>query len=433
VTARQPNRRNRAAGEGTVYRRQDGRWVAQVSLGTDHNGNRRRLTAYGRTKRQAVDKLSVLRAQAEHGLDSIDRRTKIADFCRVWADTVAPQTIRDTTAAHYRWLLDHYVLPIIGRYRLDELTPEHIARMQLQLRTSGLSVSTVRRARAVLHNALNYAVRTGRLASNPVSLVPPLRRGEQDPQPKAGHLELHEAQQLLAHAVHTELDGVIAIAVALGLRLGEILGLQWDDIDLDRHTLTVNRTLKEARRRSPDGTYLVQLLAYPPKTAKSRRTLLVPDMVETALRRTRTQQREAQIRAGAAWLDSGHVFTHGAGGPLMPSNLRRRYHRLLKDAGVRRVRFHDLRHTAAVLMLQAEAPLEAVSDALGHASIGITKDIYAPAVPELADRAVVLLDQLLTGTEATPLPAAASSAVTNRRSTSLPTGRAGRAPAWRDM
>ncbi len=385
----------RCAGEGSVYQRSDGRWVAEVSVGLDQAGKRCRRTRYAKTRAEAVKKLRALQREIDDGTAAISERPTVAEFCIGWAQDIAPQTIRDTTAAQYRWVLDRYVLPHLGRHKLVDLTPEHVARMQTALSDSGLAVNTVRQARRVLNIALNYAVRRRLLASNPVSVVPPLRRPGDEDESKVSHLSREETVQLLATASTTELDGIVTIAVCMGLRLGEVLGLQWGDVNDARDTLTVSRTLKEARTRSRDGTYLVALTTYPPKTRKSKRTLLVDGPVAAALRRQRARQAEQRLAAGSAWRGEGWVFTTGDGGPLHPSNVRRRFKLLLKKASIREIRFHDLRHSFAVLALEAEVPLEQISEALGHASIQITKDTYASVVPVLADRAIAAVASYL--------------------------------------
>ncbi len=385
-----------AVGPGSVYQRKgDDRWVATVSLGVDHTGKRIRRTGYAKTEAEANRKLRSLLREADEGKATIRERPTVAEFCTMWAEDIAPQGVRDTTATQYRWILDRYVLPLIGSRRLLDLTPEHVAQMQTTLSDSGLAVNTVRQARRVLNIALNYAVRRGLLPSNPVAVVPQLRRSENDQRPNVNHLSRRETVELLEAASSSDLDGIITLAVCMGLRFGEVLALQWNDINDGENTVTIRRTLKEARIRSADGTYLVDLVAYPPKTFKSNRTLPVEGPVAAALGRQRARQARQRLAAGVAWCDDGWVFTTGDGGPQYPSNVRRRFKKLVKTAGLRSIRFHDLRHTFAVLALEAEVPLEQVSEALGHASIQITKDIYAAVVPVLADRAIAAVASYL--------------------------------------
>ena len=391
-----PKTRSRKYGQGSVYQRADGRWVASLEREPASGGRRRRRSVYRATKTDANRALRTLIAAHEAGDDSDDRRLTVEQFCDSWLRWIAPLNCRESTVTHYRWLLEHYAMPELGHIRLVALTAQHVGALLIHLGERGLSVSTRRQVRVALHSVVGQAVAQGLLRQNPVSQTPRPALATKDRQGCHDALTVSQVQVLLAGAKGSSLEGPLTVAIGLGLRQGEILGLHWSDIDLDRKTLQVNRTLKPTRLRQPDGSHRVVPQTQDPKTPHSRRRLGLTGEVVAALRSTRQSQVMARLAAGNAWKDLDYVFTTATGTAIDASNLRYRFKRLLTQCELPSIRFHDLRHTAANLMLQAGAPLEAVSEALGHSSIQITKDIYAPHVPGLADRAVEALNELLT-------------------------------------
>jgi integrase len=239
-------------------------------------------------------------------------------------------------------------------------------------------------------------------------------------------LTLEEANAYLSAFVDTPLDAFVHLCIYLGLRRGEALGLKWDDIDFDAETLKVRRTLKEGTRFLPDGSGLTRPVCDEPKTKSSRREVQLSRPCLVALRRQRSRQRELRLAAGSAWQDSGFVFTNRLGGAIYASNVNHMYGGVIRRSGLRYVRIHDLRHTVAALMLASEVPLEAVGQVLGHSSLSVTKDIYAPWVPALTNRATAILASALEGRFDSPERRVANASALGRR----PSRRAGRDPRW---
>jgi integrase len=248
----------------------------------------------------------------------------------------------------------------------------------------GLSAATRRQARAILRRALAHAERWELVNRNVAALVdaPRTERSKLD-----DVLSVDEAHALLWAARDSELDALLTIAVAIGIRKGELLALPWRNIDLDSRLVTVSGTLK----RRPG----VGLVVDTPKTQRGARTIPLPNVAVDALRRHRRRQLEARLAAGKRWADSGFVFTTPIGTPIDPDNLTKAFHTACDTAGVRRRRFHALRHSAATLMLAAGTPLEVISKTLGHAGYAITADIYARVVPGLQRDAADAMDVVL--------------------------------------
>lgn len=244
-----------------------------------------------------------------------------------------------------------------------------------------------------------------------------------------------QARTLIAATRHHRLGAIVSVATALGLRQGEALGLRWQDIDFDAGTLSVRQALERsggdsaARRplaverrelririaaapqRSPERRELTQQLQanrakwrelrsqlrfVEPKSARSRRTIRMPQIVIAALKSHRRQQLEERMAIGEAWQDSGLVFTSPIGTPMEPRNMTREFHRMLKAANVPRVRFHDLRHTAATLLLAQGIDPRTIMETLGHSQISLTLNTYSHVLPALQADAAAKLDAILS-------------------------------------
>jgi integrase len=374
----------RGQGEGAIYRRaSDGKWVGAVELGYE-SGKRRRKTVYGKSRMDVVKKIHEVHKVLDKSLSLPDERTTVAAFLQWWVTEVLPGSVKDSTADGYRWVIDRYLIPHIGRVRLAQLRPEHVHSMLKALEGQGLSPRTCRQARTILGRALKQAERWGKVSRNVVALVdaPPLNKTE-----VGDALTITEAEALLTAAARDRIGALVTVALALGVRRGEALGLQWSDVDLNTGQIVIQRTLK---RRVGHG-----LVVDTPKTAHSNRTLPIPSVCIDALRDHRLRQGEERRAAGSAWQETGFVFTTPIGTPIDPRNLTREYHRLTVKAGLGPRRFHALRHSAATLMLAMGVKLEVISSVLGHAGYAITADIYAKVGPMLKVDAIEAMDSAL--------------------------------------
>lgn len=383
---------------GTVfYDESRGRWVAQLDVGRSATGGRRRAKRTATTEAGAERALKKLIAEQEQQRLATGSTQTMEQFARFYLRKEADPG-RKTTLATYEYLWNHYAKPIIGHRRVRDLTSQEVADMLAVLRERGLSVSTIKRVRGVVHIICGAAVRHEIIVSNPVSRVRPPRMhatatNVQEP------LTLAEAQQLLAAVQGHPLEAFVHLALATGMRRGEILGLKWTDVDYSAEppTVAVRRSLVEGSRILPDGSGVSEPTFNPPKTRNGLRTIPLAAQTMSALGRQRARQSKQRLRAGDAWQESDLVFTNELGGALWPSNVYKAFRRLLKDAGIRHVRIHDLRHTTAVLMLIHDVPLEQISQTLGHSTLEITKDIYANHVPELIAKATLTFGPHLYG------------------------------------
>ncbi len=255
----------------------------------------------------------------------------------------------------------------------------------MELLAAGLAPATVLQAHRVLSRALKVAVQRGRVGRNVCTLVdsPTLARTEVEP------LTPREARQVLQVAARTRNGTRWSVALALGLRQGEALGLPWDAVDLDAGTMRVRQALQ---RQAGRGLVLVE-----PKSSAGRRTIALPKQLIDALREHRTAQREERLRASTAWTDHGLVFAQPNGHPIDPRSDHRAWRALLRQADVRPARLHDARHTAAIVMLTLGVPPRVVMQVLGHSQISLTLGTYSHVVPELAEDAATRVGDALWG------------------------------------
>jgi integrase len=248
---------------------------------------------------------------------------------------------------------------------------------------SGLAPATVHKLHVVLHKALKAAVADGLIPRNAAAglKLPRIIREEINP------LDPEEARHLLETASGDRLEALYVLALNTGMRLGELLALKWDDVDLERGVLRVRRTLTHV-----DKAYVLG----EPKTKKSRRTIRLTAGAVQALRDHLARQLEEMERMGSLYQPGGLIFATEAGTIINPSNLRNRsFKPLLKRAGLRPIRFHDLRHTCATLLLGKDVNPKIVSEMLGHASVSITLDIYSHLLPDMQERAARALEDML--------------------------------------
>jgi len=374
-------RRNRGHGAGTIKQRADGRWEAQLSL----PGGKRK-SVYGRTRREVQDKLTAALRDVQQGLPLPDGRTTVRQFLARWLEDSARPGIRPSTFASYETLIRVHIAPALGGVALAALTPQHVQRFLNEKLQAGVSPRRVQMMRAVLRSALNQALTWGMVPRNAAALAPSPRVVR----PDVPVLTPAGAQELIAGIRGDPLEALYIAALGTGLRQGELLGLRWRDIDFDTVTITVRAQLQRVR-----GEWRLM----EPKTARARRTLGVDPMVVEALREHRVRQFQDRLLAGSRWRDPipDLVFRNGVGNPLDAPTVTHRFQRALERAGLPRMRFHDLRHGAASLLLSQGVHPRVVMEQLGHSQISLTMNTYAHVASELQRDAARRLGSILGG------------------------------------
>jgi integrase len=371
----------RGHGEGSIFQRKDGRWVATVNLGYE-GGRRSRKSFYGRTRGEVKDALAKTLRDVQLGLPvKGDERETVGHYLHRWLDASAP-SVRARTVRGYRSIIEQHLVPGIGQVPLAKLSAAQVQTM-LNHKASA-APQTVRNIHAVLRRALNQAMRWGLVPRNVATLVdlPRARRHE------VVALAARDARSILDAMSGDRLEPLVTVTLLTGLRQGEVLGLRWQDIDLEAGSLTVRHALQRMDRR-------VELVE--PKTGRSRRTLALAPTALAALREQRKVQLQDRLWAGSRWQEGDFVFTTSKGTPLTGAEVTRQFQRLLAAAGVARMRFHDLRHGCASLLLAQGVHPRVVMDQLGHSTITLTMNTYSHVVPELQREAADRMEAALAG------------------------------------
>jgi integrase len=354
-------------GEGSIFRRKDGRWESALAY-TDEAGDRQRRRFYGRTKAEVRSKLDEARRRLHDGDPVKDATVTVAAWVESWIGAaLAASNRKISTRENYATLARTHLVPApFGSIRLDRLKPSDVESLLVAKRAAGKSASTQRTIHSVLRACLEIAVRDGLLRRNPAAMV-----ARPSPQvTEALYYTGDEVERLLAVAKDDRLFALIVFMVGTGLRRGEALALRWADVEYeeaDDATARVRSTLARAAG---------QLVLSEPKTDKSRRTVPLPRQVAEELRLHHARQAAERLRAGSAWRDLGLVFPNEVGGFWEPRGVARRFAVLAHDAGLNGS-LHTLRHTTATMLLMAGTPMRVVQELLGHSSFAITADVYA--------------------------------------------------------
>jgi integrase len=378
--------RKRGNGEGSIYPVKDksGRVTGYRGSYWVHTkaGPKRRYLS-GKRREDVANKLAKALGNRADGLVFDAGTLTVGEYLDRWLKDVR-DTVRQSTYQGYEYAIRPHIGPALGRIALKNLSPAHARWFYQDRLDSGLAPATVHKLHVVLHKALKAAVADGLVPRNVTAELKPPRitREEIDP------LDAEQARRLLETARGDRLETLYVLALNTGMRQGELLALKWDDVDLERSLVRVRRTLT----RSDKGFVLGE-----PKTKKSRRTIRLTAGAVQALRAHLSRQLEEIERMGSLYEPGGLIFATETGSIINPSNLRNRsFKPLLRLAGLRPIRFHDLRHTCATLLLGKEVNPKIVSEMLGHASVSITLDIYSHLLPDMQEKAAKALEEALT-------------------------------------
>ena len=366
----------RGHGEGTIYQRGPRQWCAMVTIGYDEAGRRKRRAVYGKTQEDVRQKLHKLQHQAASGISIAVHRQTLAEFLDRWLNDVAKLRVKPTTFFTYEWHTRKHIKPRIGGVQLTKLTPLHIQNLYSRMIEEGASPRACQHVHVILHVALEEALRWGLVPRNVCDAV----RKPKAPRKAAQALTAEQVTKFLDTAKSDRLHALYVLATTTGLRQGELLGLQWSDVDLKVASLTIRHNLVEIRGKC----WLDE-----PKTAGSRRSVV---LTRTAVQALKDHRRRL--------LAEGHharqVFCDTEGGFIRKSNLTRRsFKPLLKLAGVPEIPFHNLRHTAATLLLSMGVHPKVVQEMLGHTHISTTMDVYSHVLPSMQKEAAEKMEALL--------------------------------------
>ena len=397
--------RKRGNNEGSIYKMNDGRWCAALSLGY-RNGKPHRKFYTAATRGEVQEKLTRGLRDQQLGLPIVGERQTVGEFMKQWLEEVATNKVRPSTLESYRWITEKHILPNLGRIALAKLSPQQIqvflndrlrsGRQPLPRRKKAgkenpppkppsnpaLTPRTVQHIHATLRSALDQALRWNLVGRNVATLVDAPRVCQTEVQPYTPE----EATKLLDALKDDRLSALYSAALAVGLRQGEALGLRWPDIDFESGILAVRNSLQRI-----DGK--LQLVEV--KTKRSRRTIMLPQVAIDALLKHRVRQEEERKLAGTRWREGTFVFTTTIGTPLEGSTVTHRFQAALKSAKCAGSDSMILRHSCATLLLAQGVHPRVIMEILGHSQIAVTMNLYAHVIPAMQKEVAGQMDAIL--------------------------------------
>jgi integrase len=371
-------RGNREGGEPRL--RKDGRWQADY-IGADHRRHSI-ITPRGSTKQDCRDALKAALRRADDGYAPADRRLTVGAWLDTWMTkhvAGGPRPRRARTVESYETVVRVHLKPRLGRIVLSKLTREQVGDTLADIGAKGAGPSTVRHVYTVLRVALNEAVKSDVLAQNVALRVTPPDVARQEMRP----WDADEINAFLDVIEGDRFGPLYTVAIAAGMRQGEILGLRWGDVDLEAGTVTV------ARQWTRQG------VMGPPKSVAGVRTIGLNELARWALRAQSARQARERLAAGPSWRSDDLVFTRTDGRALNHRVVQGAFSKRIRAAGLRPIRFHDLRHACATLLLTAGEELGVISRILGHSDLGVTLRVYAHLDPKRAKAAAGRIDAAL--------------------------------------
>ncbi len=363
----------RANGEGSITKYKDGRWCGRYTVQTVDGPKRKAV--YGKTKAEVREKLTKALAERDSGLVFEAENPTVKSYLERWLEDSVKDSVKQSTYESYEYMVRRHLVPAFGSKRLRNLSPAQVQNLYRQKLDSGLSRRTVQLIHTTLYKALKQAMKWGLVPRNVAEAVDAPR-----PQKKEIHpLAPEQVKRFLEAAQGDRLEALYVLAVTTGLREGELLGLRWQDVDLQRRAVRVRQQLTRTRSGLSFTT---------PKNGKGRNVAIM-DLTVAALKAHRKRQADERSKMGDLWQDTHLVFTSVTGTPLDVGNLTNRSFRpLLERASLPRIRFHDLRHTFATLFLSNGTHPKIVQEMLGHANISMTMDTYSHVLPNMQGEAV---------------------------------------------
>lgn len=374
-------RRRRGSGEGSVFRRADGLWVGMLDLGW-LNGKRVRRAVYGKTRAEVVAKLAELQRIRRTGVDLAAKPRTVEEWLTEWLREVkAADGTRPSTLDRYHQVVRRHLTPGLGTCRLDKLSARDV-RQFITARQSKLSLGSVAKIHAVLRAALSDAVRFDLIERNVAKAVKVGGATAKERRVPTGD----EIRKFLDAAADDRLGELFVLAVTLGLRRGELLGLQWSDVSFTDRRLTVRRTVQRSGGK---------LRVAEPKTRRSQRRLRLPRRAVEALERQHIRQDKESAIAGSAWQEHGFVFASTIGTPMEPRNVSRSFDLIRAKVGMEWLHLHDLRHACGTYLLAEGVDPRTVMEILGHSAFRLTMDTYAHVLDRQLDHAADAMDRAL--------------------------------------
>jgi integrase len=413
-------KRKRGNSEGSIYRMQDGRWRAAVTVGKDANGKPKRKVFTGSTRHEVAEELAKALRDQQRGIPINPGKQTVGMFLMAWLENTVKPSVRPKTYRSYEQMVRNHLVKAIPaeeweKRELDsvaglkdiplaKLTLQKVQEFFKEKLGAGNSPALVRYLRVVLRVALNEALKEDLIVRNVAALATPPRVEKKVIEP----FTPEQARNFLKAALGHRLEALFTVGLAVGIRSGECSALRWLDVDLDKGAISIRHTLQ---RKKGEGLVLL-----PPKSEKSRRTIELPESCTAALKAHKERQQQERLWAGSRWVDQGYVFTSSIGTPIDDRKILKEFDALVAAAKLPKQRFHDLRHACISLLAAQGVPAKVIAEIVGHSDIRLTQNVYQHVYREAKRAAAEKMDALLSSSEKTSETRVATTVATNQPS-----------------
>jgi len=396
-------------GEGSIFKRSDGKWCGVVTNGRDNEGHLKRQYYYGRTRQEVADKILTVQNEIKTGTFIEPTKIKVGEWLDLWLQEYMRPSLRLTTYSSYEDTIRSHIKPTLSDIMLRELRPEHLQKLYNEKYKrgrvdgkGGLSARSVRYIHVIIHESLEQALKTQLVVRNVSDATTLPRQTKKD-------IRVFTVEEQLKFTETAENDSwgtAFKLDLASGLRLGELLALKWSDIDFKEGVLKVRNSLARVRTFENEDNKsnneptndpekrVSRLIFQEPKTKSGKRNIPLPENILEELKEHKLMQENEKSFMGEAYADCGLIFCTHYGTPIEPRNMMRRFYQLVNDAGLQKTNFHSMRHSFASRALEAGIHPKIVQEMLGHANISMTLDIYSHVMPELKKDAAAKLNHL---------------------------------------
>lgn len=389
--------KRRGNGEGSIFKDKSGNWRGVITIGVNADGSQKRKTFYGKTRNEVADKVNKALSDLRNHICIESVKMPLSEWLSHWLSTYAVHDLRRSTYVSYETYIRGHIIPLLGNVPLCKLTPQRLQEFyNYKLEKGrldgkgGLDPKTIRNLHNMLHKALEQAVKLELIPKNPCNATNLPKKTKKE----VRYLSVNEQSQLL-QAIKGERLGIgILLDIFTGLRLGELLGLTWENINLKRGSIRVCKTINRLKSFEQGADTSTKIYVGEPKTQKSKRTIPIFQEMIDALKEYKKEQDLEKENCYGIYQDKGYLLCNEIGEPLDPKTYQDFFKRMLKKAGLRDINFHALRHTFATRALEKGIPAKTVSELLGHSSITITLDLYSHVTEELKTEAVEKLRDL---------------------------------------
>lgn len=389
--AEQPKKPRKANGEGTIYQcmsktsKHYKKWIGQITTGLTPEGKTKRKSVYGKTRTEVKEKLKDLMAEMDKGID-LHRQGQYTflDWLVTWMVEYKSMKLRLSTWENYKINICTHVCPALKHIPIKDLRADDIQRLYNKMKSNKKASATIRRCHQIIHSCLKQAVDNRLISWNPAEAteLPKLEGRE------VRAMTCEEMNKFLEVLGDNRWGAAFLTLLGTGLRKGELLGLRWQDVDLENNIMKVLHSLAKTKAKG--------LVLDETKTEKSKRTIPLPGMVAEAIQKHRIQQIQVKLAAGKKLKDNDLVFCNSKGTPIFPRNFTRKFYELKEKANIpKEVNLHALRHTFATRLLEEGESLKVVQELLGHTNIATTGNIYSHVSPDIKRKAADKMNNLL--------------------------------------